>query len=126
MPLFGRKGIVSSRGPLTDVTREARSQKGGLLGVENTEHVTNKGTDFVSLAFGSLCVGILQSGDHVHYHVQSLREELLLFLELVDQRGDVIDRTFPFGTFTSLEKDSIRLLVRQENLTSGGRGSNLE
>lgn len=103
------KGIVRGGGTLSNVTRETGGQNLSFLMGEYSQKVLDEGTNLIPIT--TVSVDLLQMSYHVHDIDKTIVEDLLLFLELLDEFVNVIDGAFALGACISFGDDGIRLLL---------------
>lgn len=99
---------------------KARRVERWFIIVENTKQILNECTNFIRLSF-FLQIHSLQVSDHIHNFDQSFVKDVLLSLQVSNKFLHIIDRTFGFDTIDSVLKDSLGLILAEEDLTRDQR-----
>ena len=122
--LGGIKNIEGGRGALANIAREASGVMLGILVGEDAKQILDKFSDLVSVF--AVRVDLLQMGYHVHDIHETVVQNDLLLLELLDQIVDLIDGAFAIEAGISFSNDGVGLLLAQKDVLCRGTLGNLQ
>jgi hypothetical protein len=88
---------------------------------KDTEHVSHKGSHFISLAL-VFFIDFLQFRNHVCNGIETSRQDLLLFLQFRHQLRYIIERALAFGAVLGALKNNLGFFIGQEDMPSSRDG----
>ena len=122
--VLGRvKNVKGGGRALTNVAREASGIMLGILVGEDAKQVLDEFSDLISVL--AVRVDLLQMGYHIHDIDETIVQNYLLLLELLDQIVDLVNSAFAIDAGISFRNDVVGLLLTKEDVLCRGTMGNL-
>ena len=95
-PGLGGQDIPGRFGSISNISRESENGKGWLFVAKHTEHILDKGPNFVAILRGR--TQLFQFGNHGNRLGQTILHDLLLFFQFKNQFTHIVQTAFAVRT----------------------------